>query len=1038
MTQVRRRPTALGLLRAVAVVLAACAGSATAYAAEPAAGGLRGTVRDRDFEAPLGGARISIVEAHLGTVSGEAGNYLFESVAPGSYTVLVSKDGYERRLLHDVVVAPGRLTDLDVSLVSEVVDMEELVVTGVDLLADSELGVLEIRAEALSVQDALSAEAIGKAGASDVAAALKLVVGASVVEGKYATVRGLSDRYTGTTLNGVRVPSADPRRRAVQVDLFPTATIEGITVSKTFTPDLFGDFTGGGLDIRTRSTPEDPILAFSASVGHDSLATGESAFLTYAGGGVERLGFHGAGRDYPRVAWSPLPLSLNAIKPTFKQPAAEQARAVAAYDAYTRGFAPVMGTTRERPGRNSSYSIAAGDRFSLGSMPLGVMAAVTFDHRYEFYEGGTSNRVGVSVAGSEPTVVERDDTRGLDETLLGAVASFELQPAGRHAISLDLIYNQAAQDEARLLVTDNGSTPELLSVGQNQVLHYSERRVGSAQLHGRHGLGDLWNPGEPGADDLRLDWMVSHNFTGQDEPDVRFFRNNLEFDHAAGTGSIGFPGGGVPDAGKTRRIFREIEEQNGQAALNLVLPLTPWGGAAGEVKAGLYADRTGRDSFQRSASYSFALQVGSIFNPAYQQNLSRATLAVDHPDVLWTDTFLSAENLGLAGNRCDTPPPNPGFAQCAALNQLLWVLNPLGEDVDYSGEQRLDAVYAMAELPLAARLKLVGGARRESTKMEVVPTNATFGLIETIEVQPTGDRAIVQVDQALLASDIDETALLPAFGLVWAVIPQMNLRASWSRTIARPNFRELAPVATEEFLAGDAYLGNPALELSDITNHDLRWEWFRRPGQLFAASAFRKAISDPIELISFSVASSSFVQPVNYERGRVRGFELEARSGFGEIADWLDDLALGVNAAWIDSEVDVPLAERASLAPFGLDEPTRRLQGQPEFLFNAHLTYDNPRSGTSLGVFYSVVGETLLAGAARGEDGTPNLFERPDATLDVKLAQKIGPHVSLALGGKNLLHQDRETVHRTPGGLEALKSRHETAYRSSLAVKVEW
>src|SRR6185369_18035858 len=95
--------------------------------------------------------------------------------------------------------------------------------------------------------------------------ALKFVVGASVVGGKYAVVRGLLDRYTGTTLNGVKVPSADPRRRAVQVDLFPTATIESVTVTKTFTPDLQGDFTGGGIDMKTCAIPEGRTLSITTT-----------------------------------------------------------------------------------------------------------------------------------------------------------------------------------------------------------------------------------------------------------------------------------------------------------------------------------------------------------------------------------------------------------------------------------------------------------------------------------------------------------------------------------------------------------------------------------------------------------------------------------------------------------------------------------------------------------------------------------------------------------------------------------------------------
>ncbi len=320
---VARRPAGRRrLVRALAALTALLALSwASALAQEAAGGTIRGVVYDKDFEAPLGEVRVAIVEALLSTRTGPDGSFHFEGLPPGSYTLLFSRDGYERLVVPDVVVTPGQLTAVRADLSSEVVEMEELVVTGVDLLADSEVGILEIRAEAAALQDAISSELIAKAGASDVAGALKLVVGASVSEGKYATVRGLSDRYTGTTLNGVRVPSADPRRKAVQVDLFPTGTIEGITVTKTFTPDLQGDFTGGGVDIRTKSVPDEFVFTFSATGEHNSLATGNPDYLTYVGGGTGAWGVDTGGRDLPAEAMRPLRglPSFNTRKPSADQ-----------------------------------------------------------------------------------------------------------------------------------------------------------------------------------------------------------------------------------------------------------------------------------------------------------------------------------------------------------------------------------------------------------------------------------------------------------------------------------------------------------------------------------------------------------------------------------------------------------------------------------------------------------------------------------------------------------------------------------------------
>ncbi|HEU5182215.1 MAG TPA: carboxypeptidase regulatory-like domain-containing protein, partial [Candidatus Polarisedimenticolia bacterium] len=220
-----------------------------ALAQEAAGGAIRGTVLDREVEAPLAGVRVVILGSVLETRTGEDGTFLFSRLPAGSYSLAFTKEGYERQVLSGIVVVAGKMADVRASLGIEVVEMEELVVTGGDLALGEEGGLLDIRAEAVAFQDAISADLISKAGASDVAGALKLVVGASITEGKYATVRGLSDRYTGTTLNGVRVPSADPRRRAVQVDLFPTGTLENLSVTKTFTPDLQGEFTGGGVDI---------------------------------------------------------------------------------------------------------------------------------------------------------------------------------------------------------------------------------------------------------------------------------------------------------------------------------------------------------------------------------------------------------------------------------------------------------------------------------------------------------------------------------------------------------------------------------------------------------------------------------------------------------------------------------------------------------------------------------------------------------------------------------------------------------------------
>ena len=84
-------------------------------------------------------------------------------------------------------------------------------------------------------------------------------------------------------------------------------------------------------------------------------------------------------------------------------------------------------------------------------------------------------------------------------------------------------------------------------------------------------------------------------------------------------------------------------------------------------------------------------------------------------------------------------------------------------------------------------------------------------------------------------------------GFVYDLTPRMKVRGTWSQTIARPTFLELAPVITYDFVSGENFVGNRDLRISHIVNTDLRWEWFPRPGEVFAASLFRKEIDDPIE-----------------------------------------------------------------------------------------------------------------------------------------------------------------------------------------------
>ncbi|HXU10352.1 MAG TPA: TonB-dependent receptor, partial [Candidatus Binatia bacterium] len=943
------------------------------------------------------------MELPLGGFTGDDGTFLIEHVPPGSYMLALTHEGYERRILAEVAVTTGRITEVRGDLVQEVVDLDELVVSGADITDSKEAGALEIRAAAATSQDAISSELMSRSGAGDVAGALKHVVGASVTEGKYAVVRGLSDRYTGTTLNGVRIPSADPRKRAVQVDLFPTGTIESVTVTKTFTPDLQGDFTGGGIDMKTRAIPEGRTLSITATSESNSLATGNASALTYEGGGVNGLARVDPDRLIPSIAqaqYSTFPRTFTQVSPSRPNPPPTETQIAGEYDRLSRSFEPVMGVSRAAPERNGGFAFLAGDRYTLGTgAVVGLMGGVTQTHKHDFYEGGLNNAAVVSDPQQGIAIRRRrNDSLGTDEALVGMLGSAVLQITPDQTVALQMLRNTSSEDTARFQVESQGYP----SLEQNQSLHFTQRDVRSNQLHGTHILG---GPREDGSGSgALLEWTLADNSTLQDEPDVRFFRN--VFDVTSLTASMNFPGGSTSPQ-NTRRIFRTIEERNRQGGLDYSFPIGVWGGRSGRIKTGAFLERTDRDYEQHSFFYEFPTQVGNFLDPIAAANRGLATFQATGPDDLWTDVFLQPNRIGLAHNNPKVP------------NQLLWSLEPLGEDVDYSGDQAIDAAYVMADLPLSARWRVIGGARHEATRISIVPTtNQRDHKLDVVEVQPgSGDRAIVGVPQEEATADVDQGAWLPAVGFIFEAKPGQNVRLSWSRTLARPTFRELAPVATEEFIFGDEYIGNPDLTLSRITNLDARWELFPRSGDVLAASVFYKQIQDPIEVLSFAAGGRSFLQPVNFGSGTVLGVEMEARASVGSWLPRLHGLSASLNLTLIRSAVDVPEVEQESLASFGLDEKTRRLQGQPAYLVNFDVMYEHERLGLVGGLFYNRVGETQVSGAARGtDDGNPNVFQEAYGTLDVKVTKKFAKGLSASITGKNILRPTTRTVFRKPDG----------------------
>ena len=956
---------------------------AAALAQQPV-GSIRGVVYDRDFDTPLSAVQVLAVETGVKVLTTDQGNYVFSQVPAGKYTLVFSKEGYARQVKADVVVVAGQLTDVDASLAGEFTEMDEFVVQ--DILtggAGTEAALMKLRFESPSLMDSISADLMSRAGAGDAASALRLVSGASVSGGKFAVIRGLPDRYVSSQMNGVRLPTADEDKRAVELDQFPAAVIESIQVSKTFTPDQQGDASGGAVNVRLKGIPDETVIQFNGQLSFNSQVAGRNDFLTYRGGGVSFWGRDNGDRDIQ-------------------------------YENLGGNWDGAVGVSRAEAPQDYKWSASAGGKFySDDDVKIGGFASFFYERDSSYYEGGKDDSYWVTTPGNglTPQTLQGTPSDGDFKTALydvtkasqlvkwGGLGTLGLETEN-HALALTYLYTRTAEDTATLAEdtrgkayyfpgydpnnpTGPGNTPNELTAApyiRTETLEYTERTTQTLQLNGRHKL-----PFEGFTIDNLLkfkkpvfDWTLARSTAGSYQPDKRQFGGLWH----APSYSPGFPPFVPPSTslptwepykpaanfnlGNVQRIWKEIDEESDQYSLNLKFPFEQWSGKEGYVKVGLFDDHVKRD-FNQDTFSNFG-DAGASFTGGW--------------DDYWSDSFPS-ENHPITASEFD---------------------------VDYKGDQKISAWYSMMDLPLSSSVSLTAGARFESTNISIVnspESNATW--------YPPGATAPVQLNPGDADVAFDQSDVLPSIGLTVEPVEKVTLRGSYSQTVARQTFKELTPILQQEFLGGPTFIGNPELQMSDLKNYDLRLDYTPYEGGLLSASWFKKDIGNPIEYVQ-RLAGFTFTTPVNYPKGELSGYELEVRQNLGCFSHSLSDLALGANATFIDSQVTLPDDEVAALSAPGIQAPitTRDMTDAPEHLFNFYVNYDFPSAGTQLSIFYTIQGDTLIAGAGESNGNfVPSIYAKEFGTLNLSLSQKLGKHFKLQFQAKNLTNPEIEEVYRS-------------------------
>ena len=606
------------------ILVSAAVAAAPAQAQE--VGWVAGEVIDQNLAITLPGVPVEAVGTGRIAYTDLDGRYRLELPA-GTYDVRIVLAGYAETNVTVEVVA-GRSSPVQVALGSNVF-AEELVVTAPTLEADSSTAAAQMmmRMRAPSVQDNIGAIEMSANDDSNAADAMQRVTGVSVVEGQSVFVRGLGERYSNTTLAGATLPTTEPDRRVVPLDLFPTGLIDSVQVSKTYTPDKPSQFAGGLVEIVPLKLPGETSFEISAGGGWNSLTTGAMG-LGYPGGGRDWAGFDDGTRALPAGFPDRKVTRRGRFSPAGVGFTPEELRAIGL------SFGNTWDPRPETMPFDQSYSGTFGGRFGR----LGVVA--TFRHAQNARhntEQQTYYKVGQG--GVEPFNGPYDFEISERSGVVGGVGNVSYQFTPNQRLSFENFLTHVGTDETRRFEGYNDDVGENI---RNQRLWWVEERITSHHVGGEHLF--------PALSNSRLDWKIALSRADREEPDLR--EALFEFDPARSAYVL------ADESQSGLRQFNDLLDDTIETSGNWSTLFKQWDGLASQVKfGGSHLDRD-RDFLSRrlrfnprnAAGVDLSAPVEQIFAPA---NVGPAFELRE--ETRGTDRYDAAQSVGAVYGMVDLP-----------------------------------------------------------------------------------------------------------------------------------------------------------------------------------------------------------------------------------------------------------------------------------------------------------------------------------------------------------------------------------------------
>ena len=940
----------------------------------PRPGALSGIILDAESEGrpPVEGALIQVLETNLEARSGADGSFRIEGLTPGQHTVQVSKEG-----IHDerapVVIEPASDSEIVILVYPE---EREAIIVKVRVVKREGRAVAE-KQQGRSAQTGFDRAQLKQSTESDVAGVAKSLPGVSTVDSKYVYVRGLGERYSQTLLNGSVIPSPEPDKRVVPLDLFPTNLLEGVNVVKTYSPDMPGEFSGGSVQIETVRIPERPFFNVGLDLKYRQGTTFRD-FNTYHGGNLDRFSFDDGTRELPGEVPGEEIRPESPGQPGYTP---EQIQDIG------RSFANIWDVQSVTAPLDHKVAMSFGERWGkkeANAGSFGITGALNWSNKYQRIDDEAFRVAG----GANDVLSDFKLDTSTFEAELSALLNLTYEINTGQTVGVRNLYTRSAEDQVRIQTGRQDGRQEPVEITR---LRWVERSLFSTQPFGEHLL----------AGDTFLEWRVSYSLSQREEPDNR--QVLYEFD--PGVGDFTFR----PGSNSGQRDYYILDENIYDGAIDYSIPFNPF-------------DIPDKDPDPDRLSPLQKIKLGPAV--VYRdRDLDARRFRFDTPG----GTFFIFDEFGQP---IDFRSPAEELFQNKNITPDAFFLDEVTRPTDsYEATQLILAGYGLLDVRVHRDVRIEVGARVESSDQIVTSRQQVGGSLEEVETKLDDTDVLPSVNGIWEFYEV-----IPEDPLDFR--ERMQLRLGASHTVSRPEFRELAPFEYNEVLGGTISRGNPNLQSATIWNFDLGYEWYPSEGDLVGAGLFYKLFDQPIETTQLASSGGIIQSWENADEADLFGFEIETRKSLGFVGDWirgssgpeaegapivtpppapppsgmaplvpgearrpnaLDDLTVVANFSWIKSEV---LAAKGDPNSPNLQTNERRpLQGQSPYLFNFGLVYDNDELGIAASVFANTFGERI---SGVGTSGLEDEVELPRWTLDASISKKFGK-ATLRFTAENIL-----------------------------------